>query len=101
MRKRKRNGISFTLPVLTFLILAVLLQAAPGEKRKPASAAYGLVGGTIFQESGYALSNADVVLVPDPQPDRAPLKLKKLEAISDTRGEFAFRVPATPMQYTR
>ncbi len=100
MRKKKRNGTSFALPLFAFLIPAVLLHAAPGEKKKPEPAAYGLVAGTVFQESGYAL--------PERQHrpgSRSPARQrggqgKEAETISDARGEFVFRVPAAPMRYT-
>jgi hypothetical protein len=41
-----------------------------------------------------------VTLIPDPQPDSPPAKLKKMQTQSDSRGEFVFRVPSGPMAYT-
>jgi len=72
------------------------IQAA---KKKSSQETYSLIAGTVFSANGYALAVADVLLTPDPHPDSAPLKLKKLQAVSDSRGEFAFRVPPGAMHY--
>lgn len=93
MRKKRRSGIS-----LAVLLLALLPAAAANKKNSAES--YALVGGTVFQDAGYALPNAEVTLIPNAQTGGASVKLKKLEAISNSRGEFAFRVPPAAMQYT-
>ena len=54
----------------------------------------------MFRESGYALPGAEVVIVPDPQNGQTPVKIRYPKAVSDSRGEFAFRVPVTAMRYT-
>jgi hypothetical protein len=95
MKRKRRSGTSLALFLIAFLPLAT--QAA---KKKVVPEAYGLVSGTVFRESGYTLPNADVTLLPDPQPDSAPLKVKKLQAVSDPRGEFVFRVPPASMRYS-
>jgi hypothetical protein len=97
MRKKKRSGARFAFSL--FLILGAAAPLARADKKKPASPSYGLVAGTVFQASGYALPNASVSLLPDPQSDSAGLKVKKMETTSDARGEFVFRVPPAPMQY--
>lgn len=94
MKRKRRSGTSLVL-----LLLACVLPAEAA-KKKVVPQNYALVAGTVFQESGYALPNADVTLIPDPQPSNAPAKVKKLQVISDTRGEFVFRVPPGSMQYT-
>jgi hypothetical protein len=96
MRRRKRSGASLAGAAL--LLLACMLPAA-GAKKKTVPGGYSLVAGTVFQESGYALANADVTLTPDPQPDGPAVKVKKMQAVSDTRGEFVFRVPPASMRY--
>jgi hypothetical protein len=93
MKRRKRSGARIAL-----LLLACVLPAA-GAKKKSVPQGYALVAGTVFQESGYALANADVTLIPDPQPDSAAVKTKKIQAVSDSRGEFVFRVPPASMRY--
>jgi Carboxypeptidase regulatory-like domain len=91
-RRKKRIGISL------LLLAAVFTLPALADKKKAAEP-YFLVAGTVFQESGFALPNAEVVLVPDPPPDAPRTKIKKLETVSDSRGEFAFRVPTAAMRY--
>ena len=46
-----------------------------------------------------SLRGAELLLIPSPEDAKAH-KLKKSEAISDSRGEYAFRVPAQPSRYT-
>jgi hypothetical protein len=91
-RRKKRIGISL------LLLAAVFTLPAPADKKKAAEP-YFLVAGTVFREPGFALPNAEVVLVPDPPPDAPRTKIKKLQSVSDARGEFAFRVPTTAMRY--
>jgi hypothetical protein len=58
-----------------------------------------LLDGTVFQETGFALPNAEVVVAPDPASDAPHPKTKKLQTVSDSRGEFAFRLPTGSMRY--
>ena len=95
--KKRRRKRSISLAVLLAALLP--LAASPADK-KTAPPAYALVGGGVFQESGYALPNVEITLIPDPEPGSAPAKLKKMQALSDSRGEFVFRVPSGPMRYT-
>lgn len=91
----RRIGSSF------LLVFAVALSFAAGaDKKHKGAEPYAVVGGTVFRESGYSLPGADVVLSPDPQPGQSPVKMRSLKALSDGRGEFAFRVPVSPMRYT-
>ena len=83
---------------LVLLIALAMVAAYAGEKK--GAAPYALVAGTVFREPGFALSGADVIVVPNPADRQVPVKIKKLEARSDARGEFAFRVPPVPMRYT-
>jgi hypothetical protein len=59
--------------------------AAPLQKN---DAPHAVVAGTVFRENGFSLPGATVTLAMKDAP-----KTKKLQAISDSRGEFAFRVP--------
>jgi hypothetical protein len=92
-RKKKKIGISLALLLIAFSPAPALAQ------KKPAPASYGIVAGSVFQESGYALPGAQITLVPDQQPGSPPTKAKKLESVSDTRGEFVFHVPPAPMRF--
>jgi len=80
------------------LLITLAMAAYAGEKKS--AAPYALVAGTVFREPGFALPSAEVTVVPNPAEGQAPVKIKKLEARSDARGEFAFRVPPVPMRYT-
>ena len=95
MKKKRRSGTSL------LALLAILLPAAAeAGKRKAGQEVYALVAGTVFQESGFSLPNANVTLSADSTPDGAPVKVKRMQAVSDSRGEFVFRVPQAAMRYT-
>jgi len=80
------------------LLAALLLPAAFAEEnRKPEP--YGIVAGTVFREPGFALPGAQLALIPQLEAGQTAGKIKNARAISDARGEFAFRVPAAPMRY--
>jgi len=92
----RRIGSSFVLGAA----IAIALTCAGYAERNHQSGVYAVVGGTVFRESGYALPGAEVVIAPDPQPGQEHVKIHEARAISDHRGEFAFRVPASAMRYT-
>src|SRR5579864_1963721 len=94
-RKKRRIGIS-----LLFLLSAVIPQGADAGDKKTVAESSALIGGSVFQESGFALPNAVITLIPEPQAGDTAAKAKKMQAISDARGEFVFRVPAGAMHYT-
>jgi carboxypeptidase family protein len=94
MKRKRRSGASLALFLLAFL--PAVTEAA---KKKVAPEAYGIVSGTIFQEKGFALPDAEITLIPDPTADSATVKVKKMQTVSNARGEFVFRVPAASMQY--
>jgi hypothetical protein len=71
---------------------------AAGAKDKKEQAPYALISGTVFQESGLSLPGARIEIVPAGELQGAR-KFKRLEAESDSRGEFAFRVPVEEMTY--
>lgn len=75
---------------VVLLVCALLLSAADRN-----DAPHAVVAGTVFRESGFSLPGAAVTLsVKD-----APKKVKKLQSVSDSRGEFAFRVPPGAATY--
>ena len=84
---------------LLLLLLAGIVPAAAAKKRA-VSQSYATVAGTVFDQRGYALPSADVALIPDPPAENTPVKIKKLQALSDSRGEFAFHVPPGAVHYT-
>ncbi|HUA18245.1 MAG TPA: carboxypeptidase-like regulatory domain-containing protein [Bryobacteraceae bacterium] len=101
MRTRKKKRSRKKIGTSLILFLAALLVPASPAADKEAARSYALIFGTVFQESGYAFRGAAVTLTPDRRPDAPRVKgVKKAQAVSDGRGEFAFRVPPGPMRYT-
>ena len=85
--------------LLLVLVLALACSAYADKKRK-GEEPYGVLAGTVFLESGRALAGAEVTIAPDPQPGQTAVKIRDNKAVSDHRGEFAFRVPVSAMRYT-
>jgi hypothetical protein len=93
--KRTKKRICTSL----VLLLAAVLPVSAAGKKKAVPEPYGLVAGSVFRDSGYALPYAEITLVPNPPPNTPPVKVKKMQAVSDARGEFVFRVPTATMSY--
>jgi hypothetical protein len=102
-KPKKRIGISLALlPAL--VLVAFLPLAAAAARKKPLLDTYAVVSGSVFQDNGYALPGAGVILVPEAQsnssPNGSPNKTQPIQLATDTRGEFIVRVPPGPMHYT-
>ncbi len=67
--------------------------------KKKTTDLFAIIGGTVFRDPGFALRGAEVTLEPE-QPVVNGVKLKPQKAISDGRGEYAFRVPPIEAKYT-
>src|ERR1700688_95663 len=93
-KKKKRIGISLLLA-----LIAILPQAQAG-KKKTEPESYALVSGTVFRDPGFALPNAIVTLTPAPSQTASTVKIKKLQTVCNSRGEFVFRIPSVSMHYT-
>ena len=93
-RKKRKIGTNFAI-----LLIAAASTLFAGQKDKNQPPAYGIVAGSVFQPSGRSFPQAQVTLIPEPQPDSAPVKMKKFEATSNSRGEFVFHVPPVRMHY--
>jgi hypothetical protein len=93
-----RNA-TVTLYYYTHLLLCLFLPAAfsavtPGkDEKKKESDAYALLFGTCFNEQGFSLPGARVVVELTSEPS-VKMKTKKWEMLSSPRGEFAVRLPA-------
>ena len=72
--------------------------AARKDKSKDASAPFALIAGTVYKPPGFSLPGAEVTVSPE-QPEAGGIKLKKSQAVTDARGEFAVRVPAVPAKW--
>jgi len=91
--KKTRTGSKFFFASL--LALTVLSGVAEA-KKKPEPAAFAVVGGTVFRPPGSALPGARVRV----EPESRDAKVKSVQGVTDSRGEFAIRVPAVPMSWT-
>lgn len=87
------------LSLVTAAIVATLLSSPviAGKKKEKAAAEYSVVAGTVFRQPGFALVEASVTLAAVDQSGSA--SGKKLQFSTNTRGEFAFRVPAIAAKY--
>jgi hypothetical protein len=85
--------------VLRFVLVALLLGfaawASPAQKVAP----YAVVAGTVFREPGFAMAGVEVVLTFMEVPAGQKRLPKPMRAESDSRGEFAFHVPAGKAEY--
>ena len=93
-KPRKRIGTSLTL--LLALLVAAFLPLAATPKKKPVLDTYAVVSGTVFDDRGYALPGAAVILAPEVEPTKA----NTIEMVSNAGGEFVVRVPPGPMHYS-
>jgi len=58
-----------------------------------------LLTGTVFRDPGFAFPGVQVLLEPVSE-GKTSVKVKKMKATTDSRGEFGFRVPSAAMRYT-
>lgn len=86
------------LRVLLIPVSGLCLLSGPQERGK-SGRPHALISGTVFRDPGFSLPGAEIELEPDPK-GKTSVKVKKMKAVSDSRGEFAFRVPPEPMSYT-
>ena len=88
-RKRKRTGTSLVLAACLVGVLLVCAALAGAEET------YGVIGGSVFRETGHAFPGVPVQLTPL-KPSK---KWKVQKAVTNGRGEYAFRVPAAEMEF--
>ena len=84
-----------------FVLLIALLSTGvlwAKKKEKPAAETYAVIAGTTYRPPGLSLPGARVRVRPEAADANAAQakKVKGVEASTDTRGEFAIRVPAVP-----
>lgn len=80
--------------VAALLGCALLLGAADRN-----DAPHAVVAGTVFRENGFSLPGAAVTLALKEASGVPKAKARKLQSVSDGRGEFAFRVPPGAATY--
>jgi hypothetical protein len=80
------------------LLIPLVPASCLAAKNKKRPAPYALVSGTVFRESGLSFPGAEVE-IEAARAQQGRHKFKKMQAVSDARGEFAFRVPVDDMEY--
>jgi hypothetical protein len=102
MRKRRKRRIGSNLArrllaAAGMLLIMTVASEISAKDKKAAAAEYALVAGTVFRDTGMSLPGAEVeIMVVD---SSTPHKSKKQKAVTDRRGEFAFRVPPVEAKY--
>lgn len=105
-KKTRKGTIGSNLQSRSHLIAAAAVLAllcplalpARKDKQKEAPAPFAVIAGTVYRPPGFALPGVQVRIVPE-QADSGGVKLKKAEAVTNTRGEFALRVPPVPAKW--
>lgn len=83
-------GSKFAPLLATCAVLGCVLLLRAADRNE---APHAVVAGTVFRENGFSLPGAAVTLAVKEAPGVSTKKMKKLQSVSDPRGEFAFRVP--------
>lgn len=98
-KRKKKTRTGSRLLSLALLFCCAVCPAKDKEKKPKPSDTWAVVAGTVFRDPGFALPGAEITLEPD-KDKPAGVKTKAQKAVSDGRGEYAFRVPVTPLRYT-
>jgi hypothetical protein len=100
-KRKKKRATGTRWPAVVAAAMAVAVASAVGfaaEKPRKAAAPTALIAGTVFRDSGFSLPGAGLTVDADPEPG-VKVKFKRVSMVSDSRGEFAIRLPAVPMRY--
>ena len=96
-KKATRTGSRFI--AIAAVLMGSCLPAFAEKKAKPENApAYALIAGTVYRPPGFALPGVKVVVEPEKSESNGA-KLKRSEAVTDSRGEWAVRVPPVPAKW--
>ena len=86
------------------LALAAIVLCTPGglfakkEKARDASAPFAMIAGTVYRPPGFAMPGAEVIITPEAT-ESGGGKVKKVETVTDARGEWVVRVPPVPAKW--
>jgi len=89
----RAGGLILTLALVELAIPVPRAGLLVADQKKPGE--YSVVAGTVFRDNGLALAGVMVSL----RPKTAAGKIKPMTAVSDARGEFAFRVAPVSGEY--
>lgn len=98
MRKTTTSGSSARLLAVLTLIGCVAAVPALGRKKPVKTEAFATIAGTVFRQPGFAVAGVEVVVEPESS-SKDGVKFKKEKLLTNSRGEWALRVPAVPMKY--
>jgi uncharacterized GH25 family protein len=80
-------------PFIGLVSLFLSLLTVSVAQNSKSAAGYAIIAGTVFNERGFTLRGATISLTPSDPSKLNKQQAKKQDALSDARGEFAFRVP--------
>jgi len=86
--------------IVVSLIAGPVHSFAAKKKNQTASEPFAIIGGTTFRPPGFALPGVRVRVRPEQTEAGNKLTAKPIDAVTDSRGEFAIRVPAAPSKWT-
>ena len=95
---KPRAGLRLIAVAFLVALLCPAAFSAKKDKQKEAAAPFAVIAGTVFRPPGFALPGVDVQIVPE-QKEAGGVKLKKADVVTNTRGEFALRVPPVPASW--
>ena len=84
------------IPVSAALTLMAARRGAGADKKKNES--FAVIAGTVFRPPGFALQGAEVAIEASGE-GKPPKGFKPSKVRTNSRGEFAFRVPAGEKEY--
>lgn len=82
----------------TFLLVMLAGLTFGEQKPEKNKVSVSIIGGTVFRAPGFSFPSVEVLLEPAPE-GKTSIKVKKMKAFTDSRGEYSFRVPPKPMRY--
>lgn len=98
MKKKTRTGSKIVVSLFLSAVCFAIPLEAKKEKSKDVAVPTALIAGTVYRPPGFAMAGADILLEPETAESNG-IKLRKQQAASDARGEFALRVPAVPAKW--
>jgi hypothetical protein len=91
MRKKRKR----TIAGVSLLLAASFSAWAGGQK----PAAQAVIAGSVHRDTGFALPGAEIVVAPWPESGGGAKPKGRWRTSTNSRGEFAVRVPAGRMRY--
>jgi hypothetical protein len=88
---RRKRITSLLAPGLACLLVGAASHSATGQKTQ---ATPSVLAGTVFRDNGFALAGAEVRIT---EAGEEKKKKKTWTSTTDSRGEFALRVPPSPV----